>query len=417
MTRTQEGRLYRHTEGFLSRPLFSLSADDWPTHYDEEISSVVIRRGLGSAGGGVAVSTMEVQIPEILPYATVTGRSIRFGLLTSTAQQIAAHTGYTGAPTGLADRFRGRIGPLQVHDTGRSRSSHTVLTASSWIAQERTSKHRANLTKGMSLNDAIEALLYHAPTRYAFTSGGPWDSLLEAIPDASYQSTIDQLTGEYEVLVADRRNGTARALSLPYQWQQAQSRVTTTAHLTRSQAISPAQWVQSSESAARKYRFIMTDANGARWTTTRFLEEQVAPDAETEELDWERFGQLTDHWDYASRAIVHRDNIRAYELPSVKVDLLYLLRSTNPYHRRQAGELLALETGDSINLSGDWPQALRGIQIVTGSTETITGSEWTLDLSLAPMLHVLGYYPPEIPALVWDAATYEWRAETRTWNH
>ena len=417
MTRTQPGRLYRTTRDWTTAPLFMLYADDRPTRYDDGISSVTIRRGLGEPGGGVAVSTMEVNVPEMLPYPTMTGRTIGLNMLGSTATQIAARTGYTGDPLDLQARFKGRIGPVEVTDTGKARTSSTRLSCSSWISQENTSSHTADLTAPLFIDEAIRQLLYRAPSKYTMTDAGEWDSLIESIPDASYSDTIGQLTSDYEVLVADRRNGNAHAMSLPYRWAQAQARVDTTAHLTRSQAISPARWLQESEASAKKYRFLMTEADGTPWSTTRFLEEQITPDAETETIDWRRFAQLTDHWDYATRAIVHRDNVRAYNLPSVTVDLLHLLGSDNPYHRRQAGEILALETGDTINFSGDWHPALHGIQIVTGMTETITGHEWTMELSLAPLIHVFGHYPPAIPALVWDAATYPWNTETRVWNH
>lgn len=416
MTRTEPGRLYRTTRDWTTEPLFYLYADDRPTRYDDTIGSVTIRRGLGEPGGGVAISTMEVVVPEMLPYPTMTGRSIGFNMLGSTAEQLAARTGYPGDPLELQARFKGRIGPVEVTDTGKARTSSTRLACSSWIALENGSNHTVTIPQYTYVDEAIRQLLYRAPSKYTMTDAGEWDSLNVAIPDASYSDTIAKLTSDYEVLVADRRNGNMHAMSLPYRWAQAQARVATTAHLTRSQAISPAKWLQQSEASARKYKFEMTNAAGNRHTTTRFLEEQVTPDAEIVDVDWLRFTQLTDHWDYASRAIVHRDNIRAYNLPSVTVDLLHLLGSTNAYHRRQAGELLALETGDTLNLSGDWHPALQGIQIVTGMTETLTGDSWTLELALAPLIHVFGHYSPEIPALVWDAATYPWNTETRTWN-
>lgn len=417
MTRTEPGRLYRTVGDWTTSPLFMLYADDWDTRYDEQISSVRIRRGLGEPGGGVAVSTMEVEIPEVLAFSKMTGRTMGLNMLGSTAEQIASRTGYSGTAADLQARFKGRIGPVAVTDTGKPRTSSTSLTCSSWIAREHDSRRTVTLTDDTLLDDAIASLLYNAPKHYSFTSAGPWDALTEDIPDATFGDTIAKLTSDYEVLIRDRRNGGAQALSLTYRWQQAQARVATTAHLTRSQAISPASWVQDSEAASKKFRFLMSYADGSPWSTTRFLEDQVEPDAVTEQINWRMFGQLTDHWDYATRAIVHRDNVRAYNLPSVTVDLLYLLGSDNPYHRRQAGELLALETADTINFSGDWPLALQGIQIVTGMTETITGDEWTLELSLAPLIHVFGHYPPQIPALVWNAATYPWNTETRIWNH
>lgn len=415
MTYTKPGRLYRKTEGIVTRPLFSLTVDDWPTHFDDAISSITIRRGNGDPNGGVGVSTMEVVIPEIVHFSKMTSRTIQLFMSSNRAQQLAAHTGYSDY-TKLMNRFKGRIGPVSVEDTGKVTSSSTTFACSSWIAQEARSSHRATLTAPIHIDAALDLLLYRAPNYYTMAKFGVWDTLLETIENTRYSDTIGMLTSDYNVLVGDLRNGNARAMTLPYRLSQALARVTTTAPLTRSQAISPARWQQNSESNAKKWRVIRTDSTGARWTSTRYIEGQVAADAETVELDWEHFQERSDHWDYASRARVHQDNIRQYNLPGVKVDLLHLLGSEQHYHRRQAGELLALEIGDSLNLAGDWPAALQGIQIVTEMTETITGSEWTLDLSLAPLLHVFGEYPPDIPALVWEQATYPWDSESRRWN-
>lgn len=416
MTYTKPGRLYRKTAGILARPLLTLAADDWPTHYDDEISSITIRRGTDNPNGGVGVSTMEVTIPEIVHFSAMTGRTIHLHMTSNRAQQLAAHTGFSGDYTLLMNRFKGRVGPVSVNDSGKSRTSSTTLTAASWIAQESHSGHRTTLTAPIHIDTAIDQLLYRAPTYYSMEKFGVWDTLLETIESTRYRDTIGKLTSDYNVLIADLRNGNSRAMTLPWRLGQALARVSTTAPLTRSQAISPAQWQQSSESLPKKFQIVRTDANGARRITTRFIESQVAPDAETVELDWEHFQERSPHWDYASRARVHQDNIRQYSMPSVTVDLLHLLGSDIHYHRRQAGELLAIEIGDSLNLAGDWPAALQGIQFVSGMTETITGSEWRLDLTLDPLLHVFGEYPPDIPALVWEQATYPWDSESRRWN-
>src|SRR5690606_8168113 len=112
--------------------------------------------------------------------------------------------------------------------------------------------------------------------------------------------------------------------------------------------------------------------------------------------------------DMRFESLVNQNWNRLFRLPSIEVDLLYLLSSGRPYHVQQAGMLLALNAGDPIGLSGDWQPSLRGIHVVTGIDETINNNEWTLKLSLIPHATVFGSASPAVPALVWDSATYAW---------
>lgn len=414
MTRTEPGRLYRKLPT-VTKPLFyfAITGRDWL--YDPDITSIVIRRGLGEPGGGVAISTMEVTLPSMLAFASLTNREAGLSISGTRAQQLADLTGYPDASK-FVRRFQGRIGPLSVEDTGKASTSSTTITASTRIAQESHSKHRTTLTSPTYIDDALRQLAYRAPNYYTLYSYGPFDALIETITNTGWSDTASKLTTDYEILVGDLRDGSSRIMSLPWRLDEALARVNTTAPLARSQVLSPAKWEQSSEAATQKYHFRYTNSAGTVSSATRFIESQVEVDAETETVDWEHFQTYTNHWDLAARAIVHRDNVRNYTLPVVKVDLLALLSSSRPYDRRVAGELLALETGDTVNIAGDWPAALQGIQVVTGMTETITGQSWTLELSLASLLDVFGRWPDHIPALVWEQATYPWDTETRRWN-
>lgn len=414
MTRSRPGRLYRKLPSII-KPIFYFYMEGREWLYDSDISSVVIRRGLGEPAGGVGISTMEITIPSVIPFASLTGLNAGLSIAGNRAAQLAEITGYPDS-TKLMRRFQGRVGPLSVTDTGKTRTSSSKITASSWISQESRSGHTTTLTAPTYIDDALRQLSYRAPNYYTLYAYGQFDSLVETIEGATWRGDAAKLTSDYEILVGDLRNGHARAMTLPWRLEQALARVQTTYPLLRSQALSPATWEQSSETVASRWHFRYVNSTGVLSSVTRFIESQIAGDAETKTVDWEHFRVRSDHWDLASRAIVHRDNIRSYSLPSIKVDLLQLLSSERAYDRRVAGELLALETGDSLNLAGDWPSALQGIQIVTGMTETITGDSWTLDLSLATLLDVFGEWPQRIPAIVWEQATYPWDTETRRWN-
>ena len=93
-----------------------------------------------------------------------------------------------------------------------------------------------------------------------------------------------------------------------------------------------------------------------------------------------------------------------------------LLKMGTPYALKIAAQMLTLEAGEPVYLSGDWPTRLQGVHYAEGITETITPNEWRFELSLIPHALGAGTPSPSVPPLAWDSFTTAWADETRAWD-
>lgn len=376
---------------------------------DDTIQSISISHGGTDPSPGVQPSTCEMTVTGIR--GLMSGEDLSVILTNAAANVIAAHTGTVTAAQ-IQTRFTGRIG--RQTNTDHPLRPTATLAAASWSAQLARMRTTYNLTAGMSLGTALTYLLVH-PDLPSLTVGtaGPWDVLAEAIPEATHRDTIGKLTADLGVLVRHTRDGKLSVWSLPYRLTLAHNRVGTVWPLIRRQVLAPATWEQPNEDLRARLRGRWIDSDGS-------IRERLNGGTETsliEDLDWTHVKAQTDALDINWQAVNRRNEPREFTLPKIDIDLLALLRSENPYDRGQAGFLLALTVGDTVNLSGDWPYLIDGVQIVTGIDERITGTEWTLSLSVAPYAWIFGDVSPTIPAMVWDSATYPWDDETRPWDH
>lgn len=408
MSYTRPKRLYRtlHRLG-IPTPLVQLTSDSL-TASDSVITSINTSHGGSSPSPTVEPSTLEAKIEYSLRARS--GEDITVRLNQDSAAAIASLTGTTTADR-IIDRFTGRIG--RQTNTDQAGRFSTRLTAATWSAQLSRTQIPHALSQGLGVDFALHALFDHPDlSQIHFTTYGTWDVLAEAIPEATFTDTIDSLTADTGILVRQMRSGRTEALTLGYRRDWYQDRIPVTYPLTLSQALSPATWEQPLEDMQTRIRANWIDVGG---TLTGRVAGGVFGSV-IEEHDWTHIrattNQLTTHYD-AVCEVAWSD---AFRLPTVTIDLLALLSSGNPYHRGQVGMLLSLDAGDSINLSGDWNVFLRGIHVVSGISESITGNKWELTLSLIPYLLVFGVSSPAIPARVWDSAAYEWDTESRTWN-
>lgn len=376
---------------------------------DETIQSLNISHGGSDAAPGIEPSTCELTVTGARGLHS--GTTLRVILTDDAADVIAAHTGTVTAAQ-IQDRYHGRIGRQSIQD--RPRTPSTTFSAASWSAQLSKLRTTHNLHAGWTIAEALQRLLVHpALPELTVAFAGPWDVLAEAIPEATHSDTIGKLTSEIGVLVRHTRAGQLQAWSLPYRQTLADNRIGTVWPLTRSQVLIPATWEQPYEDERHRIRVRWINADG----TTRTRVHGGTDYSEIQELDWTHIRSQTDALQRNWAGLNRRSEPRLFTVPRLEVDLLALLRSEKAYHRGQAGHMLALEVGDTVNLSGDWPYLVDGVHIVTGLDEQITGSAWTLTLSLAPYPYVFGDPSPDVPAMVWDSAPYPWDTETRPWNH
>jgi hypothetical protein len=186
----------------------------------------------------------------------------------------------------------------------------------------------------------------------------------------------------------------------------------------RHQALAPARYEQMGERPATPIDYTAYITDGS--LRTRSVE-PPNPTGETvmrETRDWTRWrmGDLDNQLWRSAWSDAHSRAVSVYSLPELSIDLLMLLRMGTEYSLKIAGQLLTLEAGEPIYLSGDWPPRLRGVHYAEGITETITPSEWRFDLSLIPHALGAGTPTPTVPPLAWDSFITAWDAETRTWD-
>lgn len=403
-------RLYRKLQP--ERPLFRLTLEDGTDLRDDRLTGVTIKRGDGSPDAGVSPSTLEAGLSVFAGVRS--GQHCEMSLTTYGAQLLGDLTGAT--PNVVQPRFVGRIGRQHVDDRGRRQM--TTLMGASWTAQLARVRKGYTPSVGENILTVISELMTSAalprlspPTRLA--SGDQYGTVHQAQDPQTY-SDIGRWTTDLGITVRDTRAGVQQMMTHPQRWEDALTRMSTRIPIIRSQALAPAQWEQSSEGIPRNHRVTWgygTGTDTGLWGDDDDLKAVVVE----HDLTHARFNNEDQvrAEGYRLRAL---DWETGYSIPEIEIDLLHLITSTRQYDRDQAAELISLEVGAAVYFSGDWPIQLQGIQFVTGVSETISGTGWSLNLSIAEAATVVGTGTPTVPARVWDSATYPWDDESRTWN-
>lgn len=417
MANYRPGRLRRTLAPIVGNvSMFQLYSAPLGTLYDNDIHSVSINRGQsGGRAAGSIPSTLEVDLRGQYS-AAVAGNNVRMSMRGPTSEALAAHLGVSAAA--IAPRFTGRLGQTTVTDTGKKFS--TVYRAASWIAQMNYSPKHYTPLAGQPLSTVLAGLLDAGqPLRGIKPSFyPPFDPMAKNEPAITFKDGITRYATDLGTLLQETRDGQTKGRSIRNRANSARSALAASLPLTRSQAISPATWEQNNERPAVRVQFTVTNAAGAVSTRLAEVENPTGELVETQTVDWTyvRVADVDSDPYREAYARVLSSNIRQFTIPSVTVDLLYLIGSPKQYHRDQAGQLLNLEQGDPVYFSADWPEALRGVHFAEGITETIGPDEWTLELALVPYAQVTGDAPsPVVPPKVWDSAGNSWNNETKRW--
>lgn len=403
------GRLYRKLPD-IPKPLFMVTTANIGTLNDDQIRSIIINRGKADNSGGVHPSTVEIALAA--NQVAKAGEVIDVRLTGLAATALAAR--FAGDPDTagyIAPRFHGRVGMQQMEDHGRV-PFNTVFGAS-WSAQLSHSPDRYALDSGTAIQLLLERILeptYLAP-RITVLSQGTLDRLFGAV-EGTYSDLIGKFAADIGILVRDRRAGELEILSLAYRRDTTLAAVPTSIPLTRSQAISPAEWVQPNEGPPVAYRLTRRDNLNVIQTSIIGAADGSEP---IEDVDWTYFREYSDQWRYihAMRASGFDDRFR---VETVTVDLLHLLNSPYQNHWDQAGYLLKMQHGDPVFLSADWPTPLRGIHFAEGIREEITKDKWEITLNLIRFREIVGEETVPVPARVWNGADQAWDTETRKWD-
>lgn len=408
------GRLYRKLD-WLPKPIFAVQTPNIGTLTDDSIQSIVIHRGKSDNSGGVNPTTVEVKLANNLVAAGGKDISVVIRNVVTTALA-AKFTADPDTPAYIRDRFRGRVGTQSMDDQSNGKQYNTVMGAS-WTAQLAYAPNVHNIATSTNIGTLLTTILKpsYLASKIVVTALGDYDTSYE-IAAGTYSDLIGKYASDIGILIRDTRAGETQIVPMPYRRDRALAAIPTSSPLARSQAISPATWTQPNESPSTEYRLTYRDAGNVVRTIVTTGTGTVSGTAPVEDLDWTYFRALTDQWRYvwAMRAETFDNRFR---IETIKVDLLHLLSSDNPYHWEQAGYLLKMQVGDPIFLSGDWASALQGAHFAEGITEKIDSDTWEITLSLIRFREITGEEPiTPVPARVWDQANYSWDTETRKWD-
>lgn len=407
MTRTRPGRLYRALDGW-PRPLVNVTAPSLGTLTDSDISSITITRGSGGIKHEPA--TVEIALADYVP--PIADETLSVTLTADTAYMLFHRT---GAGTGETPaRFAGRIGRQSVKDTGTRQTS--TLFGTSWSVQAARTDTERWIGTGIATGSAAVSLLTppHLAGKITASILGTFDPLSRNL-EGSYSELFPKVTSDIGNYVSERRDGSVVVQSWTERKKRADAAPSTMIPLTRSAALAPTEWEQPNEVRGAEYRVSLTTTSGAVYVAVIAPNGQISGTRPVVDVDWTHIVNETDQWKYAY-AISSQGLQLFYRMPSIRFDLLHLLTHPHVGMRRQAGQLLALESGDPVTLSADWPVPIRGVFLADGITERITGNSWEIELQLVPYRWNFGDWSPAVPARMWDSARNQWNTETRTWN-
>lgn len=404
--RVQESRLYRLTRAY-PRPLFSVSWPGWIDHDDDSITSISIRRGKTSPGGGTDPTIVTLGVNRAAPNRP--GDTITVRMTDAFAYALAPRLGVQASS--ITHRAVARVGAMHITDTGPRQLSE--VTATSWIAQASISPNRISAGTNRAVSNVIVDFL--RPPSIADKIGtiwvrGAWDQVM-GFTDETYSSYMGKVTRDIGNLVRPMRNGSTEIMAVDYRRDTAIAASTSRQAIGRRQALSPATWEQPTDVRGNEY--VVTYTDGA---TNQPAEYVTGAGAVRTTVDWTHIRWISERYKLQAQAMRAQGLSSLLTVPEVRFDMTALLGSTNVWDRTIAGQLLQLEQGDAVTLGGDWHPSLRGIFFAEGITETISGHGWEIALSLVPYSWVIGETSPVIPPHYWDQAVTKWDDETRTWD-
>lgn len=418
------GRLRRTLAVNSTESLFELYVSGAGTYTADQVGDVTISHGKDGPAAGMTVATMEARVQASLPAAAQ--RHAIFRLSSALASRLVAGTGIPASA--IRQRFTGRVGSDTITDRGDHLPRYTDIQCSSWSSllmnSRRPTVFYANGLILASLRSALQHPSFTAanimPVNYPDTAHSDRSYQLEG-SDFRFREAITKYGSDIGILIQQQRNGSVSLLPITKRIELMEARLSTAWPLLRSEAISPATWDQQVEAASKQYTLLyLTDQDTVyRWEWPFPAGANPGVLVESEDVDWSNVRTVTDNYRRYMEALNFHTNSMRHTLSSVTIDLLMLIRSGRFYDRRIAAQMLALEEGDPIYMSGDWLPAVRGPHLVQGIKETLNSNEWRLELSLTHPRDTLGLLDSEIPIVppkVWDSARTAWDSTPGTWD-
>lgn len=402
-----------------NRPIFSVWSEERPGDIldDRHITSITLNRG--SSVFGEQEHTIEVST--ITYNSTWVDLPIHCDLTTYGMDRLNAIIGVYDA---IRPRYFGRVGKQTIDDDGKWKSTYF---GSKWQRQLSNSDRVGNQISGKPvkylydhfMNPSDPRLAYTPPPQFSSPSPdygvmvNDYDLGTAKIPYSDFSRKYFTDPGFY---VQNMRIGADRVWTLKRRWEIAQSKLPTMIPLTRSQVLSPSQWGQPNEDHATNHRIVWRQGGQTQYYFVGPDVNDVRIPITDHDISYIQFPDRyqAEHLGFVSYGQERTD--APWRIPTVEIDLLRLITSPAPSHRSQARQLLALEMGDPIFLSGDWHPSLQGVHFATGITEKISANEWRITLLLDPSIAAVGAWSPAVPARTWESAQYPWNDETRKWD-
>lgn len=381
---------------------------------DDEIASVTISYGKTSNSISATVPTCTIELAKEMP--------ILYN------QTVTVDLKGIWGPR----RFTGRVAQQEINDVTDSWKTSTITCTAKTIRLFRD-KEKFTTTSLTYLDQAI---------RHIYTRDAELTNQVYFSPEI-YSNEV--LTEQKEYTPADilgileklgiaalhNRDGRIRFIHPAERIRLMKTALENTYPIQRSNAISPAKHSQP---------FAYVDERPVTVATTR--EEQVirldwfgrySAGATTPkavnliDIDEVRFNATSGNWKYPAIMNIFSTYARAWQTPSIKIDMLELLTerySERGYSFYLSRQLLQLNEGDFIIFGGDWPQELQGAKTVQGYEEKITPDGWEFEYSLGYPPAVMGYVAgetgepmPEPLVITWNQAKSKtWATTTKTWE-
>lgn len=411
-----QSRLHRNLSP-AGDPLFSVSIAARETQNDDTIKSVSISHGKDSTAGGLTPATCELVTTGQLNVSF--NRAMRVRMSNKLATTIAAYNPRVTTSL-IRDRFTGRVGTNAVEDRGDKRTPQTRIQGSSWSAllpaSGRLVPIPSNRQVQYQIANFIEAPALGSRISLDRPAGVDYDVAVGDEDAAKFSDKFGAYTTEIGILVPQHRDGVLSIASLGYRRDNLERRIHTEYPILRSEAIAPAEWLQSLDMAGSQL-VMETDEGDITWQLPSGVEAGVV--LGESRFDWKHISRVTDDYVHFMTAKNLDTNAPITAVREITVDLIHLLTSQRLYDRHMAAQLLALNEGDPVFLGDDWPDLIAAPYLAQGIDETISPDEWTLKLTLHHSRTVLGYQDsetPTIPARVWGQARYAWNTEPRKWK-
>lgn len=413
-----------HKPGRLRRVLTPIIGTQWAftmstgtyAEADETIHSVNITRGVSGRNVGHNPTTCEISVMGRKD-SFDTGKPLSFIMRQDAASRLGSFLGIGGEE--IAQRFRGRLGAISLEDTGTRFT--TSVAGSSFLTQMNYSP--ASFTPGAGQN--LGSLLLDMTKANEPIRGIDFGTMIGLVNMVHYpagertlfRDGVSKYAADIGIQLQERRDGSTLAWSHYTRYDLAAQRLLTEWPLMRNQAIAPGEYSQQNERPAKRVAYTITNSAGGQAERIAEVSNPTGELRETESVDWSDWQvSAVDNQLYREAyARVFESSARLFTMPTVKIDMLMLLRG-GEYSKRIARQILSLQVGEPIFLSGDWPPKLQGVHFAEGIKESINSEQWLFELSLVPHAVAVGRTSPSVPARAWDSATAAWDQETREWN-